>query len=103
MRDYAETRRRPVALSDVAYRNGADIAMMRHAQQAGILELIAAYGGWNTAENTNGMCLAHACIHSYYAARGFAGGGRAPVAGILRAQGVRGLPVPGDHHHGGLR
>lgn len=75
MRDYAETRRRPVALSDVAYCNGADIAMMRHAQQAGILELIAAYGGWNTAENTNGMCLAHACIHSYYAARGFAGEG----------------------------
>lgn len=45
--------------------------MMRYAKKTGILNIISAYGGWNTSENTNGMCLAHIIIHSYYAKHGF--------------------------------
>ncbi len=67
IRYYHRTYGRPVALSDVAYGNGADIRMMMQAQQCGVLDIIRAYGGWNTAENTNGMCLAHICIHTYCA------------------------------------
>lgn len=74
MQYYQDTYHRPVALSDVAYSNGADIRMMRHAQQLGMLDKLCAYGGWNTSENTNGMCLAHSCIHTYYAQHGFAEG-----------------------------
>ena len=49
--------------------------MMRYAKKVGILDIISAYGGWNTSENTNGMCLAHIIIHSYYAKHGFKGNG----------------------------
>lgn len=65
MQYYHQTFAKPIALSDVAYSNGADIQMMRQAQQTGILDILDAYGGWNTAENTNGMCLAHICLHAY--------------------------------------
>lgn len=71
---YSDTYRKPVALADDAFSNGSDIEMMLFAKQTGILDLISAYCGWNTSENTNGMCLAHACIHSYYAQHGFAAG-----------------------------
>lgn len=68
---YADTYRKPVALADVAFSNGADIDMMDYAHQDGILDLLSAYGGWNTSENTNGMCLAHASIHAYYHHQGW--------------------------------
>jgi len=67
---YREKYQRPIAISDVAFSNGADIRMMRHAQKSGILDIIQTYGGWNTSENTNGMCLAHICIHTYMASHG---------------------------------
>ena len=62
---------RPAVLSDVAFANGADIEMMQHAELCGLWERLSAYGGWNTAENTNGLCLAHGAIHTYYAQKGF--------------------------------
>lgn len=74
IRYYHDTYRKPVALADDAFSNGSDIEMMVFAKQAGILDLISAYCGWNTSENTNGMCLAHVCIYSYYAAHSFAEG-----------------------------
>ena len=70
---YHDTYQKPVALSDVAFSNGSDIEMMRHAQKAGILEFIDAYSGWNTCENSNGMALAHGIIASYYAKEGWPG------------------------------
>lgn len=72
---YNEAYSKPIALSDVAFSNGADTEMMRYAKKAGILNMISAYGGWNTSENTNGMCLAHIIIHSYYAKHGFKNNG----------------------------
>ncbi|MEG0229053.1 MAG: DUF4127 family protein, partial [Oscillospiraceae bacterium] len=71
---YKNQFKKPIALSDVAFCNGADIEMMIYANKAGILEIIDAYGGWNTCENTNGMCLAHANILTYYTKNGFADG-----------------------------
>ena len=67
---YKQIQDKPVALADVAFSNGADIEMMKLAKKSGILDIICAYSGWNTSENTNGMCLAHASIYSYYDQKG---------------------------------
>lgn len=58
-------------MADVAFSNGADNEFMAYANKVGLLEKIDAYGGWNTSENTNGMCLSHADICSYYEANGW--------------------------------
>lgn len=71
---YRETWHRPVAIADDAYSNGADNEFMLMANECGLFEEALAYGGWNTSENTNGMCLAHAAIASYYGRRGWKGG-----------------------------
>jgi hypothetical protein len=71
---YMDTFQKPVAIADVVFSNGADNEFMMFANKAGILERAAAYGGWNTSENTNGMCLAHAAIASYYEKNGWKGG-----------------------------
>ncbi|MDR2546422.1 MAG: DUF4127 family protein [Lachnospiraceae bacterium] len=68
---YVTNHQKPCAIADVAYANGADRDMMMFARSIGIFEKISAYGGWNTSENTNGLCLAHLIIHSYYAKEGF--------------------------------
>jgi hypothetical protein len=55
---------RPVALADVAYVNGSDLALgalLRRQPQAPGL---AAYGGWNTAGNTLGTVLAQGVIRA---------------------------------------
>jgi hypothetical protein len=67
---------RPVAIADDAYCNGADNEFMLMANKTGLLEKIIAYGGWNTSENTNGMCLSHAVIASYYERQVWAGGSK---------------------------
>lgn len=61
-------------MADDAFANGSDISMMRHASVDGIFDILCAYGGWNTSENTNGMCLAHAIISSYYEKDNFKNG-----------------------------
>lgn len=68
---YIDTYKKPVALSDVVFSNGADNEFMAYANKVGLLERISAYGGWNTSENTNGMCLAHANLVSYYQTYGW--------------------------------
>ncbi len=71
---YKEKYNKPIALADVAFANGSDISMMRYASVDGIFDILCAYGGWNTSENTNGMCLAHAIISSYYEKDNFKNG-----------------------------
>lgn len=71
---YKEKYNKPIALADDAFANGSDISMMRHASVDGIFDILCAYGGWNTSENTNGMCLAHAIISSYYEKDNFKNG-----------------------------
>lgn len=70
---YMGAYKKPVAIADVAFSNGADNEFMTAANAVGLLETISAYGGWNTSENTNGMCLAHASIASYYESIGWKG------------------------------
>lgn len=47
-----------VALADVRYPNGADESLVRALAEAGLLERLEAYGGWNTAGNTLGSVVA---------------------------------------------
>jgi hypothetical protein len=49
-----------VALADVRYPNGSDPELMALLNDAGILNKLAAYAGWNTAGNTMGTTLAMA-------------------------------------------
>lgn len=73
---YIKAYNKPVALADVTMSNGSDDEMMSYMSNIKLLDKLCAYGGWNTAENTNGMCLAHAVIHAYYETVGFEGGNR---------------------------
>ena len=41
---------------------------MKSALKKGILKNVAAFGGWNTAQNTIGVVLAHTIILSFYKA-----------------------------------
>jgi hypothetical protein len=54
--------KRPVALADVAFVNGADLILgdllMQHSESV----RLTAYGGWNTAGNTLGTVLAHSVL-----------------------------------------
>lgn len=65
------------ALADVCFCNGADKEMMSHALQAGVLDKVCAYGGWNTAMNTVGMVLAHGAITACLTGRGLSARQRA--------------------------
>lgn len=51
-----------VSLADVAHVNGADDELMRILARAGTLEMLAGYGGWNTAGNSLGSAVALGCI-----------------------------------------
>jgi hypothetical protein len=52
---------RPVVVADVAYPNGADPVLIELLRAQARLPELASYGGWNTAGNTIGTALAHAC------------------------------------------
>ena len=56
--------------------NGSDNEMMAYMANIKLLDKLSSYGGWNTSENTNGMCLAHGVIHAYYESVSFKGGNR---------------------------
>jgi hypothetical protein len=53
---------KPVALADVAFVNGADLALGHLLMKDGLAPRLAGYGGWNTAGNTLGCVLAHSLI-----------------------------------------
>lgn len=46
-----------VSLADVAYSNGADNGFMNELANAGQIEQLTAYNGWNTADNTVGFAI----------------------------------------------
>lgn len=48
----------PLALADVAYANGGDIAWLKALEAEGLLLALSAYAGWNTSGNTLGCLLA---------------------------------------------
>jgi hypothetical protein len=52
---------RPVVAADVAYPNGSDPVLIELLKERARLPELASYGGWNTAGNTIGTALAHAC------------------------------------------
>lgn len=51
-----------VALGDVGTANGGDNVLMNALREQNGLLKLAAYGGWNTAGNTLGTTIAHACL-----------------------------------------
>lgn len=57
-----------VIISDSAYGNGADNALVRELFRRGIAYKVAAYGGWNTSGNTLGFALAQGLESPFYTA-----------------------------------
>lgn len=55
---------RPVAVVDVAFANGADLALAERLAARVPLARLAAYGAWNTAGNTLGAALAQGVIEA---------------------------------------
>lgn len=51
-----------VSLADVSYSNGADNGFMDLLAKSGQLERLAAYNGWNTADNTVGYAIAQGLL-----------------------------------------
>ncbi|MFR6590355.1 MAG: DUF4127 family protein [Gallintestinimicrobium sp.] len=66
IRYYKEYYGKPVGISDVTMANGCDNAFMNRAMQHHTFDRIAALGGWNTAENTNGVVIAVLAIAAFY-------------------------------------
>ena len=66
IRYYKEYYGKPVGISDVTMANGCDNGFMNRAMQHHTFDRIAALGGWNTAENTNGVVIAVLAIAAFY-------------------------------------
>lgn len=56
------TIKKPVAVADIAYANGADNGFMDELYKHRLLEKLTAYSGWNTADNTIGYALAQGVL-----------------------------------------
>lgn len=52
----------PVAVADIAYANGADNGFLAVLSANGVLPKLAAYAGWNTADNKIGYALAQGIL-----------------------------------------
>ncbi len=63
---YEKRYQRPVGLCDVTMANGCDNAFMERVRCHRTFDQIQAFGGWNTAENTNGTVIAALIIADYY-------------------------------------
>ena len=59
-------RGKKVIVSDSAYGNGADNALVKELFRRGIAYDLAAYGGWNTSGNTLGFALSQGIESPYY-------------------------------------
>lgn len=60
--DLVKQKKLPVAVADVAYANGADNGFMTVLSKNGALPELAAYAGWNTADNKIGYALAQGIL-----------------------------------------
>lgn len=67
IRYYHDKYQRAIGVADVSTCNGCDNEFMENACNHGTFDLIDAIGGWNTAENTNGVVIAQMMIAAYYA------------------------------------
>lgn len=47
----------PVAVADISFGNGADNALMAELEKRNLLTRLAAYSGWNTANNSAGFAI----------------------------------------------
>ncbi len=54
-----------LSLADISYANGADNGFMHRAATVGLLERLAAYNGWNTADNAVGYAIAQGLLAPY--------------------------------------
>ncbi|RAJ36825.1 uncharacterized protein DUF4127 [Kitasatospora sp. SolWspMP-SS2h] len=106
-----------VAVADCAQPNGADPQLVRALAEAGILERLTAYAGWNTAGNTLGTVAAHTVtavaarragrfderahrrllLHRLVEDRGWMSGERARVRALLGSDPTRHDHVPAGH------
>ena len=59
-------RGKKVIVSDSAYGNGADNALVKELFRRGLAYHVAAYGGWNTSGNTLGFALAQGMESPFY-------------------------------------
>ena len=59
-------RGKKVIVSDSAYGNGADNALVKELFRRGLAYQVAAYGGWNTSGNTLGFALAQGMESPFY-------------------------------------
>ena len=55
----------PVAIADVAFANGADLALMHQLKNDDLQFKIRAYGGWNTATNSSGFVIGAGTLTRY--------------------------------------
>lgn len=55
---------RNLAIADVSYANGSDNGFMKELSKHVLLNQLAAYSGWNTADNTIGYALAQGVLSS---------------------------------------
>ena len=60
--DWTKQKHIPVAVADVAFANGADNGFMSVLSKNGALPNLAAYAGWNTADNKIGYALAQGIL-----------------------------------------
>ena len=63
---YQKRYRKVVGLAEVSCCNGCENMFMNMAEESGMLRSVHAFGGWNTAQNTIGVVLAHMVIAAYY-------------------------------------
>jgi hypothetical protein len=59
-------RGKKVIVSDSAYGNGADNALVKELFRRGLAYQVAAYGGWNTSGNTLGFALSQGMESPFY-------------------------------------
>ncbi|MDD3409850.1 MAG: DUF4127 family protein [Eubacteriales bacterium] len=58
------TARKPIALADLAFANGADDELVSLLAQEGLLKRLDSFAGWNTAANAAGTCIAHMMLRA---------------------------------------
>lgn len=61
--------KKPVAIADISFSNGADRGLMKALEEKKVLYKINAYAGWNTAGNSIGYALSQGYLSKEYLSR----------------------------------